>query len=251
MCLVGFSSCEKVIDADLSNAPPVIVIEGAVSDQSEVQTVKVSKTIAFDQSNSFSGVKDAKVTVFASNNQIFNFPAAGDGIYKSARFRGLAGINYRLEVVVGGKTYTANSIMPALVRPDSVGFKSLSFFGTSRVYPTVYYKDPPMIQNQYRYIVQVNGKFKAEQVTEDRFNDGNATSELVTFDGDGIEKNDKVDIEFQSIDRKVFKYYFAISQIGGNGGPPVAPSNPDSNFDNGALGVFSAHTRSKYTVTLK
>jgi len=245
------TSCEKVIDADLSRADAVIVIEGSISDQSEVQTIKVSKTIAFDQSNKFNGVKDAKVTIYSSNNQTFVFTASSDGIYQSQRFRGLVGVNYILEVVIEGKTYKANSIMPAAVKPDSITFKKLSFFGNSKIYPAIHYKDPAGIQNQYRYILKINGKLTAEQVSEDRFSDGNATSDLLTFDGDGVESGDKVDIEIQCIDRNVFKYYFAISQIDGNGGPPVAPSNPDNNLNNGALGIFSANTRATYTITKK
>lgn len=246
----GFSSCEEVIDPDLSTAQPLIVIEGSVSDQSEVHTVKVSKTIAFDQPNTFSGIKGARVTVYSSNSQTFNFTALSDGIYRSQRFRGIPGVKYTLEVITGGKTYKASSVMPAAVRIDSLTFKKLSFFGNSSIYPSVYYKDPPGVQNQYRFILRLNGVLKADQVNEDRFSDGNATSDLITFD-DGVESGDKVDLEVQCIDRNVFKYYFAMSQIGGNGGPPVAPSNPESNIDNGALGIFSANTRAAYTITLK
>lgn len=251
LSVVSLSSCEEVIEADLSQAEPQIVIEGSISNQSEIQTIKVSRTNAFEQPNAFNGVKGAKVTVYSSNSQTFSFTATSDGIYRSQRFRGVSGLNYILEVVVGGKTYKASSLMPAAVKPDSITFKRLAIFGNSRVYPAIYYKDPVRIQNQYRYIVKVNGILTADQVSEDRFSDGNATSDLITFDGDGVQTGDKAEIEIQCIDRNVFKYYFAISQIGGNGGPPVAPSNPDSNLDNGALGIFSAHTRSVYTVTLK
>lgn len=248
---VIFLSCEKVIDLPLENAGSVIVIEKGITDQLENQIVKVSKTISFNQSNTFSGVKGAKVIVTSSQGQIINFPAASDGIYRSSRVRGAPGTTYKLEVTVDGKVYVATSVMPGTVRPDSITFKTLSIFGNSRVYPAIYYKDPGMIQNQYRYIIRLNSVFTADQVTEDRFSDGNATSDLITFEGDGVKKGDKVEIEMQSIDRNVFKYYYAISQIGGNAGPPVAPSNPDSNIDNGALGIFSAYSRTNLTVTLK
>jgi hypothetical protein len=248
---IFFTSCEEVINTDLAKADPVIVIEGSISDQSEIHTIKVSKTIAFYQPNTFHGVKGAKVTVYSSNSQTYTFNPISDGIYRSQRFRGLAGVNYILEVVTGGKTYKASSIMPAAVRPDSISFKKLTILGNSRIYPSIYYKDPRGIQNQYRYIMKVNGVLTADQVSEDRFSDGNPTSDLITFDGDGLKSGDKAEIEIQCIDINVFKYYFAISQIDGNGGPPVAPSNPDSNLDNGALGVFSAHSRSAYTLTLK
>jgi hypothetical protein len=250
MLTIAFSACEEVIDPDLSTAPPLIVIDGSISDQAEAHTVRVSRTVAFDQPNTFSGVRGARVTVYSSNNQTFSFSALADGIYRSQRFRGIPGVRYTLEVVSGGKTYKASSVMPSPVKIDSLTFKKLSFFGNSSIYPSVYYKDPAGVQNQYRFIVRINGTIKADQVTEDRFSNGNATSDLITFE-DGVKAGDKIDLEVQCIDRNVFKYYFAMSQIGGNGGPPVAPSNPESNLDNGALGIFSANTRAAYTITLK
>ncbi|MHB1176775.1 MAG: DUF4249 domain-containing protein [Daejeonella sp.] len=252
LLLVIFSSCEKVINPRLTEGRSAVVIEGGITDQLENQVVRVSKTISFNQSNTFNGVKGAKVTVISSQGQIINFPAAADGIYRSSsQVRGVPGTTYKLEVTVEGKVYTATSILPSAVRPDSITFKRLSIFGNSRVYPAIYYKDPGSVQNQYRYIIRLNNRFIVDLVTEDRFNNGNSTSDLITFEGDGVQKGDKVEIEMQSIDRNVFKYYYAISQISANSGPPIAPSNPDSNLDNGALGIFSAYTRTNLTVTLK
>lgn len=245
------SSCEEVIELNLENADPKIVIEGNVNDQLENQYVKISKTIPFNTSNSFNGLKGAKVTLSTAGSSPIAFLEVEDGIYKSAPFKGIPGKTYKLEVLAEGKVYTAESTMPLPVIPDSIGLKRLSFFGNTNIYPTVFYKDPANIQNQYRYILKINNKFQSDIVFEDRFNDGNKVSDIIIYDGDDIKSGDIVDIEMQSIDRKVFKYYFAISQIDGNGGPPVAPANPDSNFDNGALGIFSAYTKSNLSIKIK
>lgn len=246
-----FSSCEKVIDLELKDAEPKIVIEGNLNNQFENQYVRISKTVPFSTSNSFNGFKGAKVTLSTSGGISVNFTETSDGLYKSPQFKGIPGQTYKLEVLAEGKVYTAESTMPSPVIPDSVGFKKLSFFGTTSIFPTIFYKDPAKIQNQYRYILQINNKFQSDIVTEDRFNDGNEVSDIIIFDGDDLKSGDTINIEMQSIDRNVFKYYFAISQINGNGGPPVAPANPDSNFNNGALGVFSAYTKSSVSVVLK
>ena len=254
MLLIGlsiFSSCEKVIDLDLENAEPKIVIEGNVSDQLENQYVRVSKTIPFSTANTFNGFKGAKVTLSTTSGSSINFAEVSDGLYKSEQFKGIPGTKYKLEVLADGKVYTAESTMPFPVVPDSIGFKKLNFFGNTNIFPTVFYKDPANVQNQYRYILKINNKFQSDIVSEDRFNDGNEVSDIIIYDGDDIKSGDTIEIEMQSIDRKVFKYYFAISQIDGNGGPPVAPANPDSNFNNGALGIFSAHTKSSLSILLK
>lgn len=249
---LGLLSCEKVITLKLQDSNPIIVIDGAVSNQNESHTVRVSKTIPFDQTNSFNGLKGAQVLLKSSSGQTIPYTESTQGLYKSARFKGIPGLAYTLEVTVEGKTYSATSVMPFPVVPDSVGFKTLSFFGNSNIYPVVFYKDPSSIQNQYRYLIKVNGKLKSDLVTEDRFNDGNAVSELITDDvGDDLKPGDSIEVEMQCIDKNVFKYFFALSQIGGNGGPPVAPANPISNFNNNALGIFNACSKSTKIVVLK
>lgn len=253
--LTLLSSCEDVITPELQNAEPRIVIEGSISDRSENHIVRVSKTIPFDAPNTFNGLKGAKVTLIGPSGASLILNEVSDGIYRTPRFSGIPGSTYKLEVLAEGKVYTASSTMPFPVYPDSVSFKKLSFFGNTRIYPTVFYDDPPQVQNQYRYILKVNNKQQADIVFEDRFNDGNTVSDVILYDAeddeDELKPGDVVDIEMQSIDRNVFKYYYALAQIKGEGGPPVAPANPDSNFSNGALGIFSACTKYSIRVVLK
>ena len=250
--LFVLSSCEKVIDLELKDSAPVIVIDATISNQSQNHFVRISKTLPFNKQTTFNGVKGAQVTLKSILGQSIAFTEVADGVYRSTRFRGNPGLTYTMEVVSEGKTYSAESTMPFPVVPDSVRFKTLSFFGNSNIYPVVYYNDPPKIQNQYRYILKVNKKIQDDLVFEDRFNDGNAVSDVIIFDGDeDLKSGDVVEIEMQTIDRNVFKYFFALSQTRGNGGPPVAPANPDSNFNNGALGIFNACTTSTQTVVMK
>jgi len=255
MLLTGFlmlTSCEDVIDLDLQRAEAKIVIDGGISNQNENHFVRISKTVNFDSSNSFNAVKGAKVSLITPVGTSIGLTEISDGIYRSPQFRGTPGMTYKLEVLAEGKVYTASSTMPYPVLPDSISFKKLSFFGNTRIYPNVYYKDPANVQNQYRYILKVNGKQQADIVFEDRFNDGNNVSDLIIYDGDDdLKPGDVIDIEMQTIDRNVFKYYYAIGQIKGENGPPVAPSNPNSNFSNGALGIFNACTKSSVKITLK
>lgn len=246
-----FSSCEDIIELDLQDADTKLVIEANVSDQMEHQYVKISKTIPFNSSNTFNGFKGAQVRLSSAGGTTITFAEVSDGVYKSPQFRGIPGQTYKMEVLADGKLYSAESTMPIRVSADSISFKTLSFFGDKRIYPVIYYKDPVNIQNQYRYILKINNKYQSDIVFEDRFNDGNAVSDVIIYDGDEIKSGDTIDVEMQSIDRKVFKYYFAISQIEGNGGPPVAPANPNSNWNNGALGIFSAHSKSNISIIYK
>lgn len=246
-----FAGCEKVIDAKLQIADPKIVIEGMLSDQIENQTVRVSKSVPFNESGKFNGVSGAVVRLILQSGQSISYSEISPGVYQSSRIRGVPQRTYSLQVTIEGKTYTAFSTMPSAVKADSISFRRLSFPGSSSVYPSINYRDPGQVQNQYRYLLKINSKSVADIVSEDRFNDGNNVSELIFYEGDDLKSGDKLEVELQSIDRNVFKYFFAIAQINGSSGPPVAPDNPVSNFDNGALGIFSAHTKSVLSAMLK
>lgn len=244
-------ACEKVVDPVLDRAEPKIVIEAGLSDQAEPQVVRVSKSVPFGDSTGFNPVSGAVVELRTPAGTRIRYNQVAPGIYRSARFRGLPGSTYTLQVTAEGQAYSASSTMPQPVKLDSLTFTRLTFFGSSNTYPVANYTDPGNRENQYRYILRVNSVAELDVVSEDRFNNGNRVADVIFYELEGLETNDRIDLELQCIDRNVFKYFFALQQIRGEGGPPVAPANPVSNFSNGALGIFSAHTSSKYGVFVK
>jgi hypothetical protein len=238
--ILTFSSCEDVIDLKLDNAEPQIVIEANVVNNLNKQTVKISTTKKFSDNNTSFPFKGATVTIMGTK---VIFTEDEPGIYTSSFFIGRPGEKYTLQVTANNKTYTAISTMPQVVNLDSLSVTELSFFSKKNKFVQVNFKDPPNIKNQYNYVISVNDSLRnAYYVDEDRFNDGkNVKNTLFTSNPD-LKSKDRITIDFQCIDYNTYRYFFAITQISGNGGPPTAPSNPPSNFDNGALGYFSAHT---------
>lgn len=249
-CLL-FSACEKIIDLKLDNADPLLVIDGGINDQNENQQVKISRTYNFTEPNKFNGVSGAKVVLTRPNGSVVNYTEVSPGIYQTVKMRGVPGSKYILNVTLEGKTYTASSTMPGRVTLDSLTFKQFNFFGTQNTYVAVNYNDPAGVDNQYRYILKVKGKIEEDMVNEDRFNNGNKVSDVIFYEIEDLKAGEVIDVEFQCIDRNVYRYFYSLGQNNGRGGPPVAPSNPVSNFDNGALGVFNAHTSSKRSVVIK
>ena len=92
-----------------------------------------------------------------------------------------------------------------------------------------------------------------------------SVSDLVVFDDSGIdgkpieiklrgqifEKGDNAKIEMLSIDKSTWRYFTTLRDIASlNPGSP-APSNPISNFDNGALGYFSAWSYDAKSIIIK
>jgi hypothetical protein len=240
-----FTSCEKVIDLELKESEPVIVIYADIDDESDNQYVRISKTYSFTEPNKFNAVTGARVIVTNQTGGVTNFSEISPGVYQSPRFRGRSGVRYTLDVTVEGQKYTAVSTMPEKVFLDSLNFREISFFGNTSNYLVANFQDPAGVQNQYRYLLSVKSKVVEDVVTEDRFNDGNKVANTIFYELDDLEPGDAIELDLQCIDRNVYRYYYAFGQNLGEGGPPVAPANPTSNISNGALGVFSVHTSSK------
>lgn len=246
-----FNSCEDIIELELDNATSKVVIEANVTNILEPQIIKVSRTKSFEEENSFLPVLGATVRVQEENGPTYNFVGGLNGSYISIPFRGVPGRKYIVTVTVDNQTYTAQSTMPPVVNLDSLTVTELSFFGTTNKLVQVNYKDIPNVPNQYNLVISVNNDLRNGYYPEsDRFNDGSQVKNTIFIDEPELKSGDKVLIDFQCIDLNTYRYFFAITQIGGNGGPPTTPANPDSNFNNGALGYFSAHTSQKVSITI-
>ncbi|MBD3750016.1 MAG: DUF4249 domain-containing protein [Sphingobacteriales bacterium] len=244
--VLSFGACESVINLNLKDAKPAIVIEANVTDRAEPQIVFISQTKPFNQNNTINPVSQAVVTVFDEDGNQHQFFETIPGKYVSASFAGVSGKKYTIQVKVEGTLYTASSLMPQKVLLDSLSLTELSFFNDTKKYVQVHFNDPVAEANQYNYVLYVNDEIRnAYYVDNDRFNDGKNVTNTIFNSDPALKKGDSVTVDFQCIDEPIYRYFFTLSQIAGNGGPPTAPANPDSNFDNGALGYFSAHTSQK------
>ena len=245
------SGCEKVIDLELKDSEPVVVIYGDINDQTDNQYVRISKTYSFTEPNKFNAVTGARVIVTTQAGSVINYSEITPGVYQSPKFRGRAGVSYTLDVTVDGKKFTAVSTMPQKVVLDSLNFREVSFFGKNSLHLVANFLDPKDIQNQYRYLLSVKSKVVEDVVSEDRFNDGNSVANTIYHELNDLEPGDDIELDLQCIDRNVYRYYYAFGQNLGEGGPPVAPANPPSNISNGGLGIFSVHTSSKRIAKVK
>jgi hypothetical protein len=251
--VVILSSCEKVLDLNLDQTAPKIVIEGILTNLNTNHVVSVSHTKNFDEDNMRAVVSGAVISVTDENGQRIIFTEQGKtGNYYSSRFRGVPGRRYTMTVTTNGQTYTATSRMPFPVPIRSLTQVELSFFGETRKLVEVNYLDPANIENFYYTKLYVNNiKRGSLDISSDRFNDGKAVKNATFVSDPDLETGDKVKIQLLTVDESVFKYLFSLSQITGNGGPPTTPANPTSNFNNGAVGYFSASTLSTDSLVIK
>jgi len=253
--ILSFASCEKVIDVKLNTSASQVVIEGEITDQAGPQTITISQSVPYTNSNQYPPVTGAQVLVTDDDSHSWTFTETKPGTYTFASLKGETGHKYTMKVIANNTTYTAASTMPSLVKQDSLSVKIITFGGDDVKTVKTHFKDPADQVNQYRWVLKVNGvQIKTVFADNDRLTNGNEATNTFFYDDDDNEElktGDVAEVEMQCIDKDVFTYWFTLSQQSQDGpGGGVTPGNPPSNINNGALGYFSVHTTEKKSITI-
>jgi hypothetical protein len=238
--LVSLISCEKVINLQLNDASPRVVIQGNVYDQPGPYYVKISKSVTFDESNTYPPVTGATVEITDNVNQTEVLTESLPGTYKTSKLRGIPGRNYSLSVKTGSDTYRSVATMPAAVSIDSIYFAPNQFSGEKIT--TVRFYDPPYFVNYYRLIYFVNNvQQKQFYILDDELFQGMIIKYSLLSRDSGLKlvQGDNVMVWLESIDKGVYEYF---RTTGHENGQSTSPANPVSNISNGALGYFNACT---------
>jgi hypothetical protein len=250
-----FVRCEKPINVDLNSSDPKIVIEGSISDVPGNYSVKVTRSVNFDESNEFPTVSGALVMLSddTGNTEVLRETSAG--VYSVTELHGIPGRTYTLEVTDDGTIYTAISKMPLPVKIDSIFIEKKTsdpFEANAR------FQDPAGIENYYRLAqLSKTGRISNIIVDDDRLQDGRpitiSTPVISNRSIFRLEPGDSVTLVLQSIDKNVYEYLRMLEELRQEGvlSQSVLAANPVTNFSNGALGYFSANSRSIKTIVVR
>lgn len=260
-CLtILFASCEKVIDIDLNTTEPKIIIEGKISDDpTDLPTVRLSKTVNFDETNNFPVVSNAIVIL---NDQTANatdtLKETNKGVYQSSKIKGIEAHTYNLTVKTDNKTFTATAQLPKKVNFENIEIRPQAFFGNIEYQIIPRFFDPKGIGNNYRFVLSINDKVKNDIfVLNDAISDGVVNGRPLfrqrsSDSTENIKVGDRIGLEMQCIDKDVYEYF---NSLAGEGGGPLGgsstPANPVTNIKGGALGYFSAYTKQKKNTVIK
>ena len=253
LTIFAFSSCKKIINVDLKNAEPRLVIEGIVDDSGNPASVKISKTSVFSADNNYPKVSNAVVKITDNLGNAFTLTETSTGNYTNATLVGVIGRTYNLSVTAEGKIYTASSTIPRkmaldtlVIETNTIGNGPPGSAATKNV--AAIYEDLVGYGDNVQIVQTINGKSSKQiNVDDDRFTDG-GSSPFSLFTGDiKLKTGDLVKVELRFIDKNVFKYFSGILEL--NGGNSI-PENPKSNISGNVLGVFSAHTSETKTIII-
>ena len=249
------SGCEKVIDVDLNEASPALVIQGNLSSDQKVAEVRLTMTTSYFDTLSPAKVSGAKVSLEDDKGRKIVLPDTLKGVYAAFGLDPVYDTKYRLTVETKDNSFQAESVLNPPVIIDSVTWEydeGSSFFDAG-YYLKIWFFDPASIQNYYRIQVYRNGLLKRSMddliVFNDRYVDGNKVE--ISLFNDPYYLNDTVLVQLISLDKNAYDYFATLGELINNNPGSAAPSNPNTNFSNGALGYFSAWSSDTLEVIIR
>jgi hypothetical protein len=255
LCLSLLVSCyREPFDIDATQFGPSIVIEGNVTDQEGPHTVKISRTTELTGENVFPRVSGATVSIHDNLNNTVELKEVTSGIYQTSALTGVPGRTYTLIVKIKNEIYTAACVMPQPISLQDFQFETIDTVNNLNVI-TCSFKDRPKVADYCLLNVYYNRHLIDYYLYKDDMTDG----EKVVLDDFGIfyGQDDQAAIELLTLDKTIYEFFYTLDVIANAEDNefvstflPVTTLNPTTNFDNGALGYFSAHTIRRYEKTV-
>lgn len=218
LILLMFFSCEEVVDIELEESAPRLVVEASLlwnSDRQEnVQVIRLTTTAPFFE-DEIPAARGAAVSVITATGGEYIFEEVADGVFRNEELPPLVNEEYQLIINYRDEIYTATEELIPVPQLDYVEQELGGFSGDEYEFK-VFYRDPPNEENFY-FFRYINEKISL-QIYDDEFTDGNET--FAFFNDEDAEPGDLVGFEIQGISQRFYEYMFILrSQSGTAGGP--------------------------------
>lgn len=254
--LIFISSCTEVIEFELNDSAPQLVVEATVP-ESEYAEVVLSKTVSVNDNNGGSKVTGAMVILEDENGNSETLAEIAPGRYRSTRIKGEPKANYKLRIETENqiKEIISEDRMPVPVpisrlRVRESNMPDINGLPVPEWEVVVEYNDPVDEKNYYRFVEYVNGEVTAHYVENDNFNNGTKNKSFLTNCDRKLVPGDTVTVEMQSISKAVYDYFYGFSLLNNiTQGSSVV--NPVTNVSGVKLGYFSAHTVNRKSIVIK
>ena len=222
------SSCEDVINVDLDNDPPKLVIEAAINwrkgTSGNQQKIKLSTTTSF-YSNEIPKVSGAIVTIKNSANVVFTFTEMGTtGDYICTDFFPERNETYTLTISTKGNTYTATETLKPVAPITKIVQNNKGGFTGNDIEIKTFYQDPGTQTNYYLYKYMYSNQIKSNYYVDlDEFFNGNEFFSI--SQNETLEKGDTIEVSHIGISKAYYNYMSVLVSIAGNngGGPFQSP----------------------------
>ena len=240
--ILSFTSCEEVIELDLKNDEPRLVIEAKVDANTATATVLLTTSNGFYDDVSLELVNNATIQITEADGTIKDLQAVSDGFYTATGIQLADGDELSIIVIDGeGNEYKAKASVPHAVSIDSlstiVSTQPSHGSNVEEFQLFTYWQDVLNTESFYRVRALKNDTLLQSYTLVDDFqSDGD---QLFRPLFDTFESGDVATVQLLSLNEASYQYFSDLAAIQGQGlGGSTTPFNPRSNFDNNALGYF-------------
>jgi hypothetical protein len=245
--ILAVNGCQKVINVDLNEASPRIVIEGLIIDRPGPYIVTISKSGSYFNQPVLPPVSGALAIVTDNSGVTDTLREISTGNYTTSKTTGVPGKRYTLTVISENMEYTGTSTMGSHIPIDSLKLVKSQFQHFEPGGNThdginmeihCFFKDP-VEKNFYRIRVFKNDSINTEnyRLYDDQYTNGQETELRVTH----AEAQATYRIELLSLDKQTYGYYRTLEDLlYTNPFFGSTPANPNNNLSNGALGYFGS-----------
>jgi hypothetical protein len=252
------TSCEDVVDIDLNTSEPRLVIEASVNlfeDGTSNSTVTLTLTAPFFD-NQIPTVDDASVVVTGDNGIVYSFNYTINGIYESSLVP-QPDINYTLEVVYNGDTYSATEQLVSVSSLEFVEQKDDGGFSGEDIELKAFFTDPVGPGDHY-FFEGISERGIELDTFFDEFFDGNQIFGFYSVDD--LVAGDVVQFNLYGVNDQFYNFMFILLQQGSDQGGGPFETQPatvrgnminETNSDNFPLGYFRVSEVSTLTYVVE
>jgi len=266
LAILGFTSCEDVIEVDLKEEnTDLFAVEAKITTADEPY-VFLTKGLPVTVDQSYEGISDALVTITDDAQPVNAITLVEDpgrkGYYfvpPDADYYGVAGREYTLSIESQGVILTATDMLAPVAVLDSIQVKA-SLMGDMRFLGIfAYAQEPSGLGDCYKWDVYVNDTLLSDienlSIADDALVDGNYCADLEIFtdfhnphkvEDRKLNYQDTVVVKQTSLSAFSYNYYMQMLNQSMTGFLfSVPPANVKGNFTASdgktVLGIFSAH----------
>jgi hypothetical protein len=221
--LVTFS-CEDVIDVNLNDSEPKLVIDASIKwfkdTPGNAQSIKLTLSAPYFDTT-VPSANGATVLITDGNNSVYNFIEDGStGIYSNTNFVPAINETYTLTITYNGEEYTATETLKSVASIEYVEQNDNGGFSGQETELKAFYTDPADEENYYFFeFISDIPEIPTLEVYKDEFTNGNPIFGFYTEEE--LETGDVVIIRNHGISRQFYNFMFVLLQQNGqDGGGP-------------------------------
>jgi len=253
------TSCEDVIDVDLNDSQPRLVIDASFDkeeDSNQVMArVRLTTTKPFFSEQS-SVVEDATVRVITEEGFVINLEYFREGLY-TAPFPVETNKDYILEIIYKDETYTATEQLELVPSLEFVEQNDEGGFTGDEIELKAFFTDPAN-ENNFYFFEGFSDRGAVYDTFFDEFFNGNSIFGFYT--AEDLEAGDDVRFRLYGVDEQFYNFMFTLLQqsTDQSGGPfETQPATVRGNVvnitnpENFPLGYFRISEVSKLSYTVQ